>query len=195
MNAQLRKITLLFLAVCIGFAALPARSQAIGEAGTFYVQPEFGAYGTSQKSVNSIIAFGASGGYFIMDGLSLGVEALAYSFDQKGDSSYNSGRTYQKNPWAFGFNGLVRYYPIRTDKFAFFIGSGLGGMFSSDNIPSYSDGEKGSTSNFTVPADLGFTVALTQNVSFELVARYQRIGFDKSGIDAWGGHGGLRITF
>ena len=81
MNAQFKKIWVLLLALCIGFAALPGKSHAIGEAGTFHVTPEFGVYGTGQKAVNSILTFGLSGGYFVMDGLSLGLEALAYSFD------------------------------------------------------------------------------------------------------------------
>jgi opacity protein-like surface antigen len=205
MKAQLQKILVLLMAVCIGLAALPARSFAIGEAGTFYVQPEFGVYGTGQKAVNSIITFGGSGGYFIIDGLSIGAEALAYSFDQKkisrstpaGNYLYNVVRSdgYSQNPWAFGFNGLVRYYPVRTDKAAFFIGTGIGGLFSNDRIPYYSNGGRGSEANLTVPADIGFTVAFTPNMALEVTGRYQRIGFDNHGLDAWGGHAALRFTF
>ncbi len=193
MKAQLQKIAVLVFAVCIGLAALPARSFAIGEAGTFYLQPEFGVYGTGQKQVSSIITFGASGGYFVIDGLSIGAEALAYSFDQRKEG-WNTGG-YQQNPWAFGANALIRYYPIRTDKAAFFIGTGIGGLFSGERIPYYSNGGRGNTANPTVPVDLGFTVSLTNNVSFELAGRYQRIGFDNHGLDAWGGHAGIRFTF
>jgi len=200
MNAQLQKILVLLMAVLIGLAALPARSFAIGEAGTFYVQPEFGFYGTGQKAVNSLFTFGASGGYFVMDGLSIGAEALAYSFDQKkidGPVANGVARSYgyQQNPWAFGANALVRYYPVRTDRAAFFIGSGIGGLFSGERIPFYSNGGRGSESNLTVPADIGFSVNLSQSVAFELVGRYQRIGFDNHGLDTWGGHAGLRFTF
>ena len=67
MNSQIKKLLLFVMAVCVGLAAVPARSFAFGEAGTFYVQPEFGVYGTGQKQVNSIISFGASGGYFVMN--------------------------------------------------------------------------------------------------------------------------------
>lgn len=193
MNAQLQKILVLLMAVCIGLAALPARSFAIGEAGTFYLQPEFGVYGTSQKQVNSIITFGASGGYFVMDGLSVGAEALAYSFDQRREGWTHSG--YEKNPWAFGANALVRYYPIHTDTAAFFIGTGIGGVFASERIPYYRNGGQGNYSNPTLPVDVGFTVALTQSLAFELTGRYQRIGFDDHGLDAWGGHAGFRFTF
>jgi hypothetical protein len=205
MNAQLRKILVLLVAVCIGVAALPARSFAIGEAGTVYVQPEFGFYGTGQKAVNSIMTFGASGGYFVMDGLSLGLEALAYSFDQRkinrhtavGNALYAavSHDGYSQNPWAFGANALIRYYPVRTDKAAFFIGTGIGGLFSGDRIPYWSNGGRGNTANPTLPVDIGFAVNMTQNVAFELVGRYQRIGFDNHGLDTWGGHAGIRITF
>ncbi|MGE4535925.1 MAG: outer membrane beta-barrel protein [Desulfovibrio sp.] len=193
MNARLQKILVLFMAAMLGLAALPARSFAIGEAGTFYVTPEFGVYGTSQKQVNSIITFGASGGYFIMDGLSIGAEALAYSFDQKREGT--NYRDFQQNPWAFGANALVRFYPVHTDKAAFFIGTGIGGLFSGDRIPYYRNGGQGQYTNPTLPVDVGFSVAMTQNVAFELVGRYQRIGFDDHGLDAWGGHAGIRITF
>lgn len=193
MNARLQKILVLVLAAFIGLTALPSRSFAIGEAGTMYLTPEFGFYGTGQKAVNSYLTFGVSSGYFVMDGLSLGVEALAYSFDQKRVDSVRSDFT--DNPWAFGANALIRYYPVRTDKAAFFIGTGIGGLFSSDRIPAYSNGGKGNYSNPTLPVDVGFTVAISPTVSFELAGRYQRIGFDQQGIDGWGGHAGIRFTF
>jgi len=205
MNARFNKIAGLLMALCIAFAALPATSQAIGEAGTMYVTPEFGVYGTGQKAVNSIITFGASGGYFVMDGLSIGLEALAYSFDVRQIDSHGavgnalvsavSHDGYSANPWAFGANALIRYYPIHTDKAAFFVGTGIGGLFSADRIPYWENGGRGNYANPTLPVDIGFTVNMTQNVAFELVGRYQRIGFDNHGLDAWGGHGGIRITF
>jgi opacity protein-like surface antigen len=205
MNAQMKKIWVLLLALCIGFAALPGKSHAVGEAGTFHVTPEFGVYGTGQKAVNSILTFGLSGGYFVMDGLSIGVEALAYSFDvrqidRRGPVTnfiytVASDNGYSNNPWAFGANALIRYYPIHTDKAAFFIGTGLGGLFSSERIPYWENGSHGQYSNLTLPVDIGFSVNLTQNVAFELAGRYQRIGFTNQGLDAWGGHGGIRITF
>ena len=205
MNVRFHKIAGLLMALCIAFAALPATSHAIGEAGTFYVAPEFGIYGTGQKAVNSIMTFGANGGYFIMDGLSIGVEALAYSFDVRKidrngpvtNAIYTvaSHDGYSSNPWAFGANALIRYYPIHTDKAAFFVGTGIGGLFSADRIPYWENGGRGNYANPTLPVDVGFSVNLTQNVAFELVGRYQRIGFDSHGLDAWGGHGGIRITF
>jgi opacity protein-like surface antigen len=201
MNAHMRKMLVLAMALCLGLVALPARSFAIGEAGTFYVQPEFGLYGTSQEAVKSIITFGASGGYFVMDGLMIGAEALAYSFDQdkisKNSSFYGAARSegYSQNPWAFGANALVRYYPVHTDRVGVYVGSGIGGLFSSDRIPFYSNGGEGSYTNLTVPVDLGIAISLTQNVAFEVAGRYQRIGFDNHGLDSWGGHVGLRITF
>ena len=143
------------------------------------------------RLVDAAAAWGAT-----MDGLALGVEGLAYSFDQKkeGSSSYNRSE-FQQNPWAFGFNGLVRYYPIRTDMASFFIGSGLGGMFSNDRIPYYTNGGRGNYSSMTLPADIGVTFNLTQTVGLELVGRYQRIGFDDHGLDSWGGHAGVKISF
>ena len=201
MNKHLRKIMVLAMALCLGLAALPAKSFAMGEAGTFYVQPEFGVYGTSQEAVKSIITFGASGGYFVMDGLMVGAEALAYSFDQdkvsKHSAFYGALRNdgYSQNPWGFGVNALVRYYVVHTDTIGMYVGSGIGGLFSGDRVPYYSNGGKGSYSNLTVPVDIGFAFALTQNVAFEIAGRYQRIGFDNHGLDSWGGHAGIRFTF
>jgi hypothetical protein len=205
MNARVQKIMVLVLAAFIGLTALPSRSFAIGEAGTTYVTPEFGFYGTGQKAVDSYLTFGASGGYFVMDGLSIGLEALAYSFNQhKIDRNTPAGNFvsnvathdgYSQNPWAFGANALIRYYPVRTDKAAFFIGTGIGGIFSSERIPFWENGGKGNYSNPTLPVDIGFTVAISPTVSFELAGRYQRIGFDNHGLDGWGGHAGIRFTF
>jgi len=193
MNAQLKKILVLAMAVCIGLAALPARSWAIGEAGTFSIQPEFGYYGVSQKPVNSYLTIGASGHYFVMDGLSIGAEGLAYSFSQNSDYGHHD---YSSNPWAFGFNALVRFYPVHTNTMGFYIGSGLGGLFGSDNIPYRSGWRKqGESSSLTLPVDLGFVVNLTDNIGFEVAGRYERIGFTDRGLDSWGGHASLRFSF
>jgi len=69
MNAHLKKLLLLALLVGIAVTALPARSMAIGEEGTFSVAPEFGFYGADRKAINSFFTMGASGHYFVMDGL------------------------------------------------------------------------------------------------------------------------------
>lgn len=193
MNAHMKKILVLAMAVCIGLAALPVRSWALGEAGTFVVQPEFGFYGVSQKPMNSFITFGASGHYFIMDGLSLGVEGLAYSFNQ---SSHYGRHDYTDNPWGFGFNALVRFYPVHTNTMGFYIGTGLGGLFTSEEVPYRTSWhEKGETSNLTLPVDLGFVVNLTENIGFEVAGRYQRIGVTDNGMDSWGGHASIRFSF
>ena len=193
MNAQVKKILLLIMAICIGLAALPARSMAMAEAGTFVVSPEIGYYGVSQKPMNSFLTFGASGHYFVMDGLSIGAEALAYSFYQ--NKSYGS-HDYNVNPWAFGANALVRFYPIHTNTAGFFIGTGIGGLFSGDRVPYYARRhQRGYTANVTLPVDMGFAFNLTDNIAFELTGRYQRIGFDDRGMDSWGGHGAFRFTF
>lgn len=193
MNAHLKKILMLAMAVCIGLAALPARSWALAEAGTFSIQPEFGYYGVSQKPMSSFVTFGGSAHYFVMDGLSLGAEGLAYSFYQ--DSHYGH-HDYTANPWAFGFNALVRFYPVHTNNMGFYIGSGIGGLFSGENIP-YRSGwrDQGETSSLTVPVDLGFVYNFTDNIGIEVAGRYQRIGFTDHGMDSWGGHASLRFSF
>lgn len=193
MNAHLKKLLVLALMVGIAVTALPKRSMAIGEEGTFALQPEFGFYGTDRKVLNSFLTFGASGHYFVLDGLSIGAEALAYSFFQNKDYG---GHGYSSNPWAFGFNGLVRYYPVHTDTVGFFIGTGIGGLFSGDRIPYYTKrGKRGYDSNVTLPVDLGFAVNVADNVALELTGRYQRVGFTDRGFDAWGGHAAVRFTF
>jgi hypothetical protein len=193
MNAHLKKILVLALMVGIAVAALPARSMAMAEAGTFSVQPEFGFYGADRRAINSYFTMGASGQYFVMDGLSIGAEALAYSFSQ--DEHYGR-HGYNSNPWAFGFNGLVRYYPIHTDTMGFFIGTGIGGIFAADRVPYYSSRRnRGSYSNVTLPVDVGFAVNVTNNIAIELAGRYQRVGFDDSGFNGWGGHAGIRFSF
>lgn len=153
----------------------------------FYISPEFGVYGTSQKDVNSIITYGGSAGYFIFDNFSVGVEANGYYADLD-NRGYYDPRGSSAN--GFGFNALVRFYLFKEDPFRLYVGTGFGGLFMDEDL-TYG----GESSSFTLPVDLGMTINFTKNIGLDVGGRYQRIGFTEDGVDAWGGHASLRFMF
>jgi opacity protein-like surface antigen len=188
------------LALFLGMAQRPASAADVAAQGTFHITPEAGIYGAAQKGVNTIFTAGASAGYFVIDGLSLGAEFLYYNFNQSDTADdvvayYGGKRKYHDTTNGFGANFLVRYYPIHQDGFALFVGTGLGGLFTDQRTPSWQDGSEGEYNHWTLPVDLGIAINLSDTVSFDLTGRYQRIGFSNTGIDAFGGHAGLRISF
>ncbi len=202
MTGSIRKLSFVAIAMALSLflAQRPASAVDVAAQGTFHVTPEFGIYGASQNSVNTIITAGASVGYFVIDGLSLGAEFLYYNINQSDVaddvvSYYGGSRQFHSNVNGFGTNFLVRFYPIHQDNFALFLGTGIGGLFTDERIPSWQNGQQGEYSNWTLPVDVGAAITLSDNVSLDLTGRYQRIGFAGTGIDAFGGHAGIRISF
>lgn len=191
------RATLTAIALAFGLAAAPPVFAGMGDAGTFYLTPEAGVYGTAQKSVNVIATLGASAGYFVAPGFSIGLEALGYYINQRDARDYVplGGGGYHGDVGGFGSNFLVRYYPVHDDAFALYIGTGIGVLFAGDRVPTWENGSRGYYTNATLPVDLGVTFGLTESMSLELAARYQRIGFQNPGVDAFGGRAGLRFTF
>ena len=186
------------IALTFGLVAASSALAGTGDAGTFYLTPEAGVYGTAQKSVNVIATFGASAGYFVAPGFSLGLEALGYYINQRDARDYLPGALgggYHGDVGGFGSNFLVRYYPVHDDAFALYIGTGLGVLFAGDRVPAWENGARGFYTNATLPVDLGVTFGLTQTMSLELAGRYQRIGFQNPGVDAFGGRAGVRFSF
>jgi opacity protein-like surface antigen len=202
MAGSIRKMAIaaFALALLVGMAHRPAAAADIAAQGTFHVTPEAGIYGTAQKGVNTIFTAGASAGYFVIDGLSLGAEFLYYNINQSDTaddivSYFGGSRSYHSTVNGFGTNFLVRYYPIHQEGFAMFLGTGIGGLFTDERTPAWQDGKQGEYNHWTLPVDLGIAVNLSETVSFDLTGRYQRIGFSNTGIDAFGGHAGIRISF
>ena len=171
-------------AACLVMAAGPATAELASE-GTGYIEPQAGVYGTAQENVGVIVTYGANLGYFVIDGLSLGAELLGYYINQDFDQDAN----------AFGVNFLVRFWPIRTDSFGLYIGTGIGGLFADTRVPSWDSGDRGDFNNWTLPVDVGVAINFADNLSLNLGGRYQRIGFTSPGVDAFGGHAGLEFTF
>ncbi|WP_176631496.1 outer membrane beta-barrel protein [Desulfolutivibrio sulfoxidireducens] len=202
MTGSIRKLSFvaIALALCLFLAQRPASAADVAAQGTFHLTPEAGIYGAGQKSVNTIFTVGASVGYFVIDGLSLGAEFLYYNINQSDlyddvVSYYGGSRKFHSTVNGFGTNFLVRYYVVHQDNFALFLGSGIGGLFTDHRAPAWENDKQGNYSNWTVPVDLGVAINLSDTVSLDLTGRYQRIGFTKAGIDAFGGHAGIRISF
>ena len=176
----------MLLAFCLSAGLAQAKSI---EAGTFYVTPKVGMYGNTNSRISSMFTYGAEAGYFVIDGLSLGVEALGYVVTQKRTPG-GRGSAYETVN-AFSPIGILRYHFALSDKASVFAGVGLGGFFSGVKIP-----RNGYTSNLTEIGEVGVDFALSDNVSLQLAGRYQHIGeFSNKGADNFGGNFGVKITF
>lgn len=183
------KKLILFACLALALAMGTATAQAAStDAERFFIQPEVGLYGTSSNDVSTIFTYGLSAGVFVADGLAVGGELLGYYMsmsprDYRLDARYDSAN-------GFGFNGLVRYYPFTAEQASMYIGTGLGGLFTDERI-----NYDGYYSTMTVPVDLGVTIDITDQFSLDVGGRYQRIGFTRHGLDAYGGNLGLNIVF
>jgi opacity protein-like surface antigen len=180
-----RSITLMLAVVLVLLAAPLASAQDMDE--KFYIAPEFGAYGTAQEDVGVMLTYGGSVGYFVLDNLSLGIEANGYYADLTNRGPFDP-RSSSAN--GFGFNGLIRYYLLREDPFRLYVGTGIGGLFMDEDLV-----EDGESDFVTLPVDLGMTFTITEQFALDVGGRYQRIGFTEDGLDAWGGHASFRIMF
>ncbi|WP_167590339.1 outer membrane protein [Oceanidesulfovibrio indonesiensis] len=181
-----RGIISILAAVMMIVSAQLASAQTF-ETEKFYIAPEFGAYGTSQKDVDLLLSYGGSIGYFVLDNLSLGLEANGYYADIDRRDFFDS-RSSSAN--GFGFNALIRLYLVNEDPFRLYVGTGIGGLFMDEALV-----YDGDSDYLTVPVDLGMTVNFTKNFALDIGGRYQRIGFTDKGVDAWGGRAALRIMF
>ena len=177
------------LAFCLTAGVAQAKTT---EAGTFYLTPKVGMYGSTNKNISSMFTYGAEAGFFVIDGLSLGVEALGYVIYQKRKpNAFLSSNSNYEYANAFSPIAIARYHYMLSDKASVFGGIGLGGFFSDVKVP-----RNGYTSNFTEVGEIGFDFALTEMVSLQLAARYQHIGdFSNKGSDNFGGNFGVKIAF
>lgn len=174
------------MAFCLSAALAQAKTT---EAGTFYLTPKVGMYGSTNKNISSMFTYGGEAGFFVIDGLSLGVEALGYVIYQK-KIPLSSATTYE---YVNAFSPIVmaRYHFMLSDKASIFGGIGLGGFFSGVKVP-----RNGYTSNLTEVGEVGFDFAVTDMISLQLAGRYQHIGdFSNKGSDNLGGNFGVKFAF
>ena len=188
MNGFIRKT--LPLALILAILSLAGLAQAkTMTAGTFYLEPKVGFYGNSNDRISSMFSYGGEAGYFMLDGLSFGFEALGYVITQK-RSRFGLGSNYE-TVGAFSPIGLFRYHFINEDRFNMFAGLGLGGFFSEVAVP-----RNGYTSNLTEVAEVGMNVFVTDNLSVQVAGRWQHIGeFSNKGADNWGGNLSFKYSF
>ena len=186
MKAVYKTFTLLALAVMLSAGMVQAKTL---DAGTVYLEPKVGIYGNSNNRISSMFTYGGEFGYFVADGLSIGIEGLGYVITQK------------RSPWMFGktdqtvhaFSPIVmlRYHFVNQDRFSMFGGFGVGGFFAQKAVP-----YNGYASSLTEAVELGMNVFLTDNVSLQLAGRWQHIGeFSDKGSDNFGGNFAVKYAF
>lgn len=188
MNTALKRSLVLGLILAFGLSANLAAAKTL-DAGTVYIEPKVGLYANSNDRISSMFSYGGELGYFVVDGFSVGFEALGYVITQKRTAWGGNGNYETVN--AFSPIAMLRYHFVNDEKFGVFAGIGLGGFFSGVPVP-----RNGYTSNLTEVAEVGFDVFLTNNVSMQLAGRYQHIGdFSNKGADNWGGNLAIKYAF
>ncbi|GFK96064.1 hypothetical protein NNJEOMEG_03938 [Fundidesulfovibrio magnetotacticus] len=189
MYALLKKTLFALLAAALLAGVGQAQAKTL-DAGTFYLEPKVGIYGNSNSRVSSMFTYGAEAGFFVIEGLSFGVEGLGYVITQKRNPWWNGNGNYETVN-AFSPIAIVRYHFVNEDKFNVFGGIGLGGFFSQVPVP-----RDGYSSNLTEIAELGMNMFLTDHVSVQLAGRWQHIGpYSSQGSDNWGGNLAVKYAF
>jgi outer membrane protein W len=188
MRISLKRSLVFGLMFALGLCATVASAKTL-DAGTLYIEPKVGLYANSNTRISSMFSYGGEVGYFVADGFSLGFEALGYVVTQKRTRFGGNGNYETVN--AFSPIVMARYHFVNEERFNAFVGIGLGGFFSGVPVP-----RNGYSSNLTEVGEVGFNVALTNNVSMQLAGRYQHIGdFDNKGADNWGGNLAFKYAF
>jgi hypothetical protein len=189
MNHSLKKLLALAVVLAMSLSAALAQAKTMTQ-GSIYVEPKVGLYANSNSRISSMFSYGAEAGVFVMDGLSIGVEALGYVVTQKRNPWWGGNGAYESVN-AFGPMGFIRYYFVNEERFSAFAGLGIGGFFSSVPIP-----RNGYSSNLSEAAEIGFNAFLTDNLSMQISGRWQHIGpFSNQGADNWGGNLALKYVF
>jgi len=162
------------------------------KAGTAYLEPRGGVYGTFDDHVQVIATYGGALGYFVVDNLSIEAEGLGYYIDQQKIDATGMGMAAKKDAaTALGGSLMARWHMAATDQASFFVAAGAGGLWADRKVP-----YRGMQYSVTEQAELGATVKITEGFNIKLAGRYQHIGtFDKNGLSALGGNLGLNFTF
>jgi len=173
----LTTITLLFVG-SIAFAQIETTPQMNADVGTRPIQQGnwmvgggLGSLGYDFDSEVFNISLEPGAGYFVSDGIALGLKLIAnYQTIEGGD-----------NPFSYGLLPFARYYfpegASESNRFFAEAKAGIAGSRGGDDV------------NFGFGAGLGYTHFITQTVALEALAGYN----DLAGASASGTQGGLGI--
>lgn len=154
----------------------PQTSSAVGtrpiQQGNWMVGGGIGSLGYDFDSEVFNIAVEPSAGYFVSDGVALGLKLIAnFQTIKDGD-----------NPFSYGLLPFARYYfpegASPSNRFFAEAKAGIAGSRGGDDV------------NFGFGAGLGYAHFITDNVALEALAGYN----DLSGASASGTQGGLGLT-
>lgn len=189
MKAVTKTFTLLTLIIAVMLSAGMAQAKTL-DAGTFYLEPKVGFYGSFNDRISSMFTYGGEAGYFVADGLSMGVEGLGYVITQKRSPWMFSGKN-DETVHAFSPIMMLRYHFVNLEQFSAFGGFGVGGFFAQTRVP-----YNGYSSSLTEALEVGMNVFLSNNVSLQLAGRWQHIGeFSEKGSNNLGGNFAVKYAF
>jgi outer membrane protein W len=193
MERLLRKTLFVLAGVCLVLTMTTVYVAAQEfKAGTTYMEPRGGVYGTFSSHVNVIATYGGALGYFVVDNLSIEAEGLGYYIDQqKIDATVLGTAAKDDAATAFGGSLMARWHMFASEKASFFVAGGAGGLWADRRVP-----YRGKQYSVTEQGELGATVKVTEHFNIKLAGRYQHIGaFNQNGLSAVGGNLGLNFTF
>jgi len=187
------------LIIMLAFAATILTTACLASAGGYSqgdvaITPHGGAYVLLNKNTTSLFTYGVDFGYFVADGLELGLRGqgvyLTTQFSSSGSNIY-------ENFNGGGGEGYLRwhFYQFADKAGSIFAEVGAGVLWFADN-----DNSIGKSwtrdAKFSGIAGLGLSYALSQNVNLKVSADYRHIGsFDDKSIDGLGGTLGVQFTF
>jgi len=184
-------VIMLALATMIVATAGLASAGGVSQ-GTFSITPSGGAYVLLNKNTTSLFTYGVDLGYFVVDGLELGLRGQGVYLTTQFNDPFSGSNNYEHFNGGGG-EGFARWHFIQFDNNAgsVFAEIGAGVLWFTDTVTQWNSG-----SQFSGLAGLGVNCALGQYVNLVVSANYRHIGsFDDKSIDGLGGSLGLKFSF
>ncbi|MBF0480861.1 MAG: hypothetical protein HQK81_06955 [Desulfovibrionaceae bacterium] len=161
--------------------------------GDITITPMVSGYGSLNSNAYYFMTYGVDLGYFVANGLELGVRGQGIYLNSKNTvPSDSANASYDLN--GLGAEGFARwhFYDFGNNAGSVFATIGAGGLWMSDAYTPLS----ATNAYFSGVTGLGVNMNMTDNVKFMASANYRHIGnFDSTGIDGLGGTLGLQFSF
>jgi len=177
--------------------SMPKVSQPINE--RFYIDLKGGALWVQDISVASFeTGWGLSGAFGVNlgHGLSLELESGYYSFDVDSVSGIKASDVdFNAEFEVVPVMGNVKYVHPVTSLFNFYVGAGLGAVYSQVDADFRGFGANGDQWDFAFQGFAGISVPMSEILSFDLGYRYFATGFNSDELRAHSLQAGINFKF
>jgi hypothetical protein len=185
MRKKMLKIAALgIITALIAFVAVSQAAAGSLEKGSSYTEGRKVVYGTN-ADIGDMTAKGGAVGVFVADGLAVEGEGMSYSINGERDQLDAKAKE------ALSAAIAARWHFIQGEKGSMHVGVGAGSIVSDKPLS-----RELSKQTLSQQAEMGFSLALKENVSLKATGRYQRMGDALDpGMEAMGGNFGVKISF